>query len=172
MSACLTLYWPLICLAMSSESLTTSTSVAPSARAARNPRSTARYSATLLVATPMVSLASPTTSPSGVVSTAAAAAGPGLPREPPSTWTTRRTVLVRVDRRKLAGDAAPAPVADRPLLGLLGCFARCRAALALAPVDDDLHVRVVGVVIGELVIELVGHLLGDHAIDHLRRGIL
>src|SRR3954447_21973655 len=160
------------CFAISSESLTTSTSSAPSSRALARPRSSARYSATLLVATPIVSIASPTTSPSGVASTAAAAAGPGVPREPPSTWTTRRKQLLRVDRRELARDAAPPPVADRPLLGGLGVDGGGRAPLALAPVDDDLHVRVIVVVVGELVVELVRHLLGDHAIDHLSGGTL
>src|SRR4051812_50072344 len=64
----------------------TSTSVAPSARARRRPSSTPRYSATLLVWRPRTSMASSRTSPLGDVMTAAAAAGPGLPREPPTTW--------------------------------------------------------------------------------------
>ena len=52
------------------------------------PSSSARYSATLLVASPIVSLRSASTSPEGSVATAAIAAGPGFPREPPSTLTT------------------------------------------------------------------------------------
>jgi hypothetical protein len=48
------------------------------------PRRRARYSATLLVVAPIVSLYSVRTSPDGSVTTAAIAAGPGLPREPPS----------------------------------------------------------------------------------------
>ena len=90
-AACLTLYWPLTCLATSSESLTTSTSVAPSARARCRPSSNPRYSATLLVVSPSTSVASSSTAPSGAETTAAAAAGPGLPRAPPSTCTTTFT---------------------------------------------------------------------------------
>src|SRR3954449_12909761 len=159
MSGCLTLYWPLTCLATSSESLTTSTSSAPSARARSRPSKRPRYSATLFVATPRYSWASSRTSPPGVETTAAAAAGPGLPRAPPSTWTTTFTggSLVRVDLRELAGDAraaGPAPLAwpgvpRRPL----------RPPRGLAAVDDALHVRVVLVALHEPVVQLRRELL-------------
>src|SRR3954471_18874246 len=170
MSACLTLYWPLICLATSSESLTTSTSSAPSARARSRPSSSPRYSATLFVTRPSSSWASSTTSPSGVGTTAAAAAGPGLPRAPPSTWTTSFTgASLRVDRRELAGDARAPAVADGALLGAL--VRALRPALGLAPVDDHLHVRVVLVVLDEPLVELRGEFLWDDGVDH-RRGNL
>src|SRR4051794_8767196 len=173
MSACLTLYSPLTCLAMSSESLTTSTSSAPSARARSSPSSRPRYSATLFVATPRYSCASSTTSPSGVETTAAAAAGPGLPRAPPSTWTTSLTCdpdaesLLGVERGELAGHARAAAVARLALLGVLG--RGLRAPLGLAAVDDDLHVRVVLVVLDEPVVQLRRKLLWDDGVDH-RRG--
>src|SRR4051812_42350694 len=153
MSRCLTLYSPLTCLATSSESLTTSTSSAPSARARSRPSSRPRYSATLFVTTPSSSCASSTTSPSGVERTAAAAAGPGLPRAPPSTWTTSFTgASLGVDRRELARHTRPAAVAPLALLAVLGLTV-C-AALGLAPVDDDLHVRIVLVVLDHPVIQL------------------
>src|SRR3954462_2104573 len=160
MSGCLTLSSPLTCLATSSESLTTSTSSAPSARARSRPSSSPRYSATLFVALPSSSCASSRTSPSGVETTAAAAAGPGLPRAPPSTWTTSFTgASLRVDRRELAGDARAPAVADGALLGALA--RGLRPALGLAPVDDDLHVRIVLVVLDEPVVQLRRELLWD-----------
>src|ERR671934_261747 len=59
-----------------------------------------------------------------------------------------------------------AAVADRPLLvELAGRLARATVG-ALAAVDDDRHVRVVLVVVDHLVVELVGQLARDHAIDH------
>src|SRR3954451_25118390 len=170
MSGCLTLYLPLTCLATSSESLTTSTSSAPSARARSRPSSSPRYSATLFETTPSSSCASSRTSPSGVETTAAAAAGPGLPRAPPSTWTTSFTsASLGVDRRELAGHARAAAVAAGALLAVLGLA--LRAALGLAPVDDDLHVRVVLVVLDEPLVELRGEFLWDDGVDH-RRGNL
>src|SRR5688572_7616999 len=51
------------------------------------PRSSALYSATLLVATPIASPRSTRTSPDSSPATAAIAAGPGFPRAPPSTLT-------------------------------------------------------------------------------------
>src|SRR4051794_6034800 len=166
MSGCLTLYSPLTCLATSSESLTTSTSVAPSACARARPSRSPRYSATLLVAGPSVSAASSRTSPSGVETTAAAAAGPGLPRAPPSTWTTTftaRSGLVAGDAGELARDPGPPPGAQLPLA------AAARAGLAPRappPVDDDGDVRVVLVVRRELVVQLVGEGFRDDAVDH------
>src|SRR5215210_7531735 len=154
---------------ISSESLTTSTSVAPSARARSSPSSNPRYSATLLVARPSVTAASSSTSPSGVVSTAAAAAGPGFPREPPSTWTTTLTpgaapsgFDVARDRRELARHARPPAIAD---LALAAAVAD-RATLALAAVDDHRDVGVVLVVGGEPLVQLVLEGLWHHAEDH------
>src|SRR4051812_11259862 len=165
MSGCLTLYSPLTCLATSSESLTTSTSSAPSARARSRPSSSPRYSATLFETTPSSSCASSRTSPSGVETTAAAAAGPGLPRAPPSTWTTSFTsASLGVDRRELAGHARAAAVAAGALLAVLGLA--LRAALGLAPVDNDLHVRIVLVVLDEPLVELRREFLWDDGVDH------
>src|SRR5215212_4511403 len=133
---------------MSSESLTTSTSVAPIARARSSPSSSPRYSATLLVARPSVTAASSSTSPSGELTTAAAAAGPGLPREPPSTWTTTLTpgaapsgFDVAGDGRELARHPRPPPIADLALAAR-GAAAGL-AALALAPIDDHGDVGIV-----------------------------
>src|SRR4051794_13803769 len=149
---------------MSSESLTTSTSVAPSARARASPSSRPRYSATLLVVSPTYSPASSSTVPvAASVRTAAAAAGPGLPRAPPSTWTTTFTRSLRVGLRELAGDPGAAPVAQLAAVGAV--VAVVVAPLGLAPVDDDLDVGVVGVVGGHAVEELGGQLLRDHAVD-------
>src|SRR5262249_22786920 len=88
MASCLTLYSPVTCLTMSSESPTTSTSAAPSSRARARPSRSARYSATLLVAGPSSCTCSASRSPCGELITLAAAAGPGFPRAPPSTCTT------------------------------------------------------------------------------------
>src|SRR5690606_15502814 len=95
----LDLVLPPIWRATSSESLMTSTSSAPSSRASRRPSRTARYSATLLVASPMYSPRSARTAPSSPFATAPIAAGPGLPRAPPSTFTTTRTGVSRAGRR-------------------------------------------------------------------------
>src|SRR4051812_24108726 len=156
---------------MSSESLTTSTSVAPSARARSRPSSSPRYSATLLLARPSVTAASSSTSPSGELTTAAAAAGPGLPREPPSTWTTTLTLGaapsgfdVAGNGRELARHARPPAVADLSLAARVAD----RAALALAAIEDDGDVRVVLVVGRELVIQLGREGLWNHAEDHER----
>src|SRR3954471_5704384 len=128
---------------MSSESLTTSTSLAPSARARARPSSSPRYSATLFVATPIGSAASSSTSPAGVETTAPAAAGPGLPRAPPSTCTTTFIAVspgsARGDARKLAGHALAAAVALLALLGGGRIFVRA-PPLGLAAVDDHGHV--------------------------------
>src|SRR4051812_32394337 len=169
-----------------------STSVAPRSRARRSPSSSPRYSATLLVAVPRTSIASSRTSPSGEEITEAPAAGPGLPRAPPSTWTTtfnrgpdRRSGphLLGVDAREVARDpraaavALFAPAVDRQHVGDLLLLALPRAAalftgapVGRAPVDDDLHVGVILVVLRELGIELVGELSRHHAIDHRRTG--
>src|SRR5690242_13559673 len=111
--------------------------------------------------------------------TAAAAAGPGLPRAPPSTWTMTFTSarpspaiaqsLVRIERRELAGHARATAVAHLALVGVLD--RALRPPLGFAPVDDDLHVRVVLVVLDEPVVQLRGELFWDDGVDH-RRGNL
>ena len=62
-----------------------------------------------------------------------------------------------------------APAGGRASRASRGSPARAcpgRAVGALAAVDDDRHVRVVLVVVDHLVVELVGELTRDHAIDH------
>src|SRR4051794_29958936 len=86
--SCFTLQLPRTCSTISLESPTNSTSSAPSSLARSIPSRSARYSATLLVASPIVSARSASTLPAESVATAAIPAGPGLPREPPSTLTT------------------------------------------------------------------------------------
>src|SRR6476646_1012914 len=127
------------------------------------PLITARYSATLLVAMPIRSATSSITVPSGSDTTTPIAAGPGLPRAPPSTLTTSfKSLLPAVGPgragppslgrklRKLAGHPRPPAVAYLPIVV---SRVRCSrlAARGLAPVDDHGHVRVVGVVLGQLV---------------------
>src|SRR3954447_561919 len=97
---------------------------------------------------------SSSTSPSGVETTTPIAAGPGLPRAPPSTWTRSR----KSDGGELPGNPGAAAVAG---LALLPTRRRpALAPLALAPVDDDLDVGVVRVVGGELVVQLIRQLVG------------
>src|SRR4051794_29166623 len=144
--------------------MTTSTSVAPSARARSRPSRSPRYSATLLVVSPRRRLDSSSTP--GALTTAAAAAGPGLPRAPPSVWTMTRTRLLdRGERREVARDPRTPAVAH---LALAAAGGPGQAALLLAAVDDDRDVGVVVVVVGELLVELVGERLGNHAVDHDR----
>ena len=65
--------------------------------ASRSPAISPEYSATLLLATPIVVPSSAITSPvSASLSTAPYAAGPGLPREPPSASMTTRAGAGRV----------------------------------------------------------------------------
>src|SRR5579875_890425 len=170
MAGCLTLYSPLSCLATSSESPTRSTSVAPSARARSSPRRTARYSATLFVARPIGSATSSSTWPSPSATTTPMAAGPGLPRAPPSTWTSSFTEASRSlagrlggELGQLADDAGPAPVANGAVAAARGAGLAPRGTAA---VDDDRDVGVVGVVAGELGQQLVGQRLGNDAVDH------
>src|SRR3954453_13916039 len=60
-----------------------------------------------------------------------------------------------------------AAVADRPLLLVLEPRLPLLAAVGpIAAVDDDGHVRVVLVVLDHLVVELVGELAGNDAIDY------
>ena len=84
MSGCLIFQRPDICSTTSLESIRTSTSASGASSAAiRSPAIRPEYSATLLVATPIVVPSSASTSPvSASLSTAPYAAGPGLPREP------------------------------------------------------------------------------------------
>src|SRR5215218_5946927 len=144
--ACLTLYCPLICLATSSESPTTSTSSAPSARARSSPRSSARYSATLFVVSPIGSPSSSTT--------------------PPSTWTTSfiETPTSRVgERLRLAVGVGPLPAVAQ--LALTAAVVAAGTSLAFSAIDDDGHVRIVRVVRGELVVQLVRERGGHNAVD-------
>src|SRR3712207_5287195 len=61
-----------------------SSSVTPLDSASSRPATSALYSATLLVATPMPSATSPITSPDASARTTPMPAGPGFPRAPPS----------------------------------------------------------------------------------------
>src|SRR5919198_1102328 len=70
------------------------------------------------------------------------------------------------DRRELAGDALAAPVAH--LAQAAGLGARV-ATLLLAPVDDHGHVRIVGVVVVQAVVQLGSERFRDDAIDHRGR---
>ena len=170
-AACLTLYSPLTCLAIE-------LGVVDDLDLGRAERLGALRARAAARGTPRrcssrrrgPRIASSTTSPSGVASTAAAAAGPGLPRAPPSTWTTsftRGAATLRVDRREARrGRAAAGDRASRAVLRRLARRAVRPRALGLAAVDDDLHVRVVLVVVREPVVELGGQLLWDHAVDH------
>src|SRR3954447_21286099 len=166
--ACLTLYWPPIWRATSSESLITSTSVAPSRRASSNPSSSPLYSATLFVVSPMWRPSAASSCPSaGSLTTAPIPAGPGFPRAPPSTWTT--SFLIAFEGRwEGAGRPSLAAVADHAALVVHGALGAA-AVRALATVDDDGHVRVVLVVGDHLVVELVRERLRDDAVDHRRR---
>src|SRR5579872_198525 len=82
--ASLTRYSPLSWRTTSSESRQTSTSVQPASSARCNVAMRAWYSATLFVATPRNSDTSAITVPSDATITPPPAAGPGLPRAPPS----------------------------------------------------------------------------------------
>src|SRR5271165_585172 len=182
---------PCTCLAISSESPMTSTSPAPSSRTRSSPSSNARYSATLLVAVPSSCECSPSSSPDGDVITHAAAAGPGLPRAPPSTWTISfiggKYALPRgraargagaqmalgnaCQRGKIAGYARPATVAhyaplDRVGGGLRSGTPTTGTPVELAPVDDHRDVLLALVVALQLRIELIGQRSWHHAIDH------
>src|SRR5579862_4993393 len=92
-----TRYSPVICFTNSSESETTSTSASASSTAFSRPAMSARYSATLFVATPIRSPCAASTVPSSASSTNPYAAGPGLPRAPPSV---KSRVVTRADRRR------------------------------------------------------------------------
>ena len=138
MSGCLTLYSPLTCFATSSESLTTSTSVAPSARARSSPSSRPRYSATLFVASPIRSPASVEHFAVGRGHDGGRGGRPGVAAraavhvddEPSRDWSLRGS---RRQRREVAGHARTPPVAH---------LAHATAAAGVAPlllaaVDDD-----------------------------------
>src|SRR5205085_10057936 len=97
------------------------------------------------------------------------AAGPGLPRAPPSTWTTsfmEAGTLADVGRREVPGNPRAATVAHLPVVGVRTLARGAPAAVTPATVDDDLHVGIVLVVLRELVVELVCQLLRDDAVDH------
>ena len=99
MSGCLIFQSPDICSTTSLESILTSMSASGASSAAkRRPAIRPLYSATLLLATPIVLPSSAITSPvSASLRTAPYAAGPGFPREPPSaSMTTARGVRLSV----------------------------------------------------------------------------
>src|SRR5204863_9463494 len=82
-------------------------------------------------------------------------------------------LLDGIDAREVARHARPATVALLAPRHALLLRARltvtailARAPLGRAPVDDDLHVGVVVVVLGELGIELVRQFLWHYAVDH------
>src|SRR5437016_8051530 len=79
-----TRYSPVICRMTSSESMRTITAGAWWRAAASRPAIRPRYSATLLVAGPITSPRASTVRPRASTRTYPYAAGPGLPREPPS----------------------------------------------------------------------------------------
>ena len=89
MSGCLIFHRPDICSTTSLESIRTSMSASgANSSASLSPAIRPEYSATLLVATPIVVPSSAITSPvAASFSNAPYAAGPGLPREPPSAST-------------------------------------------------------------------------------------
>src|SRR4051812_11965873 len=89
MSGCLIFQRPDICSTTSLESIRTSMSASGARSAARRrPAISPRYSATLLLATPIVVPSSASTTPVWAsLSTAPYAAGPGFPRDPPSAST-------------------------------------------------------------------------------------
>src|SRR2546426_831979 len=88
-SGLLTLYLPCNWLTSRSLSDRTSTEPAPIVLASSSARSSARYSATLLVNSPMYSPISLRTLPFASLITMPIAEGPGLPRDAPSTIRTR-----------------------------------------------------------------------------------
>src|SRR2546426_933678 len=81
-------------------------------RAASSPAITARYSATLFVVTPMRSLtaASGDAGSEGSKTTAPIAAGPGLPRAPPSHATTNHSLIFFRSWRGAPTRSGPAPL--------------------------------------------------------------
>src|ERR1700750_2960826 len=95
MSACLIFQLPLICSTTSRESIRTSTSASGATCWAKvSPAMRPRYSATLLLATPIVVPSSASTRPvAASLPRPRYAAGPGLPRDPPSASITTRSVV-------------------------------------------------------------------------------
>src|SRR5581483_1149165 len=88
---CFTLYCPESCRTTSSLSRRTAISSTPCASAALSPSMSAVHSATLFVVTPRNRPISWSTFPASSYSTAPDAAGPGLPREPPSAKSVALT---------------------------------------------------------------------------------
>src|SRR5271155_2314106 len=176
---------PWTCLAISSESPTSSISLAPSSRAQRSPSNSARYSATLLVASPSSCVCSPSSSPPSEATTQAAAAGPGFPRAPPSTCTMTfiPSAVCPPGARSRAGErgsasegacqwgcvpghARPAALAHDTPLRLHRRTPTAGTAVELAPVDDHRHVRLARVVVAQLRVQLSSERPGYHAVDH------
>ena len=115
MAGCLTFQRPDICSTTSLESIRTSTSDAPSSAAASRPAIRPRYSATLLVAMPRLSLRSASTAPRRRrTPRRRSRPGPGLPREPPSASTMTRPAhspdsFVAPGSRRIPGSAPRRP---------------------------------------------------------------
>jgi hypothetical protein len=97
--------------------------------------------------------------------TAAPAACPGFPREPPSTWTTtftpRWSAILAVQGGEVSVRSTAAAIADHALRRRRGGRATL-AAFALAAIEDDRHIRIIGVVGGERVKELPFKFPWDH----------
>src|SRR4051812_43966261 len=104
MSGCLIFQLPLICSTTSLESIRTWISASgATVRAMVRPAIRPRYSATLLLAIPMAVPSSARTRPvSASLTSAPYAAGPGLPREPPSASTTTRRTGSLIDPSQAA----------------------------------------------------------------------
>ena len=98
---------PLYLLAISSESPTTSTSLAPSSLRSRG-RAGGRDTRRRCWWPGRQLGRSARTSPRGALITQAAAAGPGLPRAPPSTWTIS-FIVAGLCRERREGPDRPAP---------------------------------------------------------------
>ena len=101
MSGCLIFQLPLICSTTSLESIRTSTSASGATVCAIvRPAIRPRYSATLLLAVPIVVPSSARTRPlSASLTSAPYAAGPGLPRDAPSASMTTRRMFEITTRR-------------------------------------------------------------------------
>src|SRR5205807_6424424 len=75
-------------------------------------------------------------------------------------------ILFSGDVRERSRRARPASVAGGALLLELAGRLASPPILAFSPVDDHRDVRIVLVVLNHLVVELVGELGRDHAVDH------
>jgi hypothetical protein len=128
------------------------------------------------VAGPIVSASSSSTWPPGAEMTTPIAAGPGLPRAPPSTCTrsapggsdgvTACEGSLSGQGRKLARDPGSAPIPALAALASVRAGSPGSPPRSLATIHDHRHVGIVGVVLAELVEQLAGQRFGNHAVDH------